>query len=122
MWELLFWLYLINATLLINHEIDSAYWREWDLFGLPGGITLFIILHLPIVFIVLWGVQQVAAHSPAGLAMSAVLGGVGFIAFGLHSFFLIRGRPEFRSAISIALLVAILAVSAAQIYVCIRLW
>lgn len=24
--KILFWLYLINAILLINHEIDSAFW------------------------------------------------------------------------------------------------
>jgi hypothetical protein len=27
--KILFWIYLINAILLINHEIDSAYWKEW---------------------------------------------------------------------------------------------
>lgn len=26
------WLYLANATVLITHEIDSAYWHEWELF------------------------------------------------------------------------------------------
>ena len=30
--DLLLWLYLANSVLLINHEIDSAYWKEWDLF------------------------------------------------------------------------------------------
>lgn len=31
---LLQWLYLLNAAALITHEIDSAYWREWELFGI----------------------------------------------------------------------------------------
>ena len=31
-------LYLANTALLIAHEIDSAYWKEWELFHLPGGI------------------------------------------------------------------------------------
>ncbi len=43
--KFLFWIYLANAVLLINHEIDSAYWKEWDLFKLPGGITGFLIIH-----------------------------------------------------------------------------
>ena len=30
--DLLFWTYLINAVILINHEIDSAYWQEWKFF------------------------------------------------------------------------------------------
>jgi len=25
--DILFWLYLSNSVLLINHEIDSAYWN-----------------------------------------------------------------------------------------------
>ena len=36
--------YLINATLLICHEIDSAYWREWELFHIPGGSIVFVML------------------------------------------------------------------------------
>ena len=43
--KILFWIYLANAVLLISHEIDSAYWKEWDLFKLPGGITGFLIIH-----------------------------------------------------------------------------
>jgi len=46
--KILFWLYLVNAILLINHEIDSAFWKEWELFKLPGGIGGFLILHFPI--------------------------------------------------------------------------
>lgn len=35
-------LYLLNFALLFTHEIDSAYWKEWDLFGIPGGIKSFL--------------------------------------------------------------------------------
>jgi hypothetical protein len=45
MFDLLTWIYLVNATLLIVHEIDSAYWKEWELFKLPGGAGGFVILH-----------------------------------------------------------------------------
>jgi len=60
MTEALFWLYLINAVLLINHEIDSAYWKEWDLFKLPGGLAGFLLLHFPLLFIILYGLAVVA--------------------------------------------------------------
>jgi hypothetical protein len=39
-------LYLANAVVLITHEIDSASWRESELFNLPGGIRLFPIPHI----------------------------------------------------------------------------
>ncbi len=56
--DLLLWLYLTNAVLLINHEIDSAYWKEWELFRLPGGIAGFLLLHFPLLFIVLYGLVR----------------------------------------------------------------
>ena len=57
--EFLFWIYLINAILLINHEIDSAFWREWELFKLPGGTSGFLALHFPILFLVLYGLVSI---------------------------------------------------------------
>jgi hypothetical protein len=65
--DLLVWVYLTNSVLLINHEIDSAYWKEWDLFKLPGDITGFLILHFPILFFILYGLILVVKQSAAGL-------------------------------------------------------
>ena len=58
-WTVPVWLYSANAVLLVVHEIDSAYWHEWSLLGLPGGIQFFLVLHLPLLAIVLWGFRQV---------------------------------------------------------------
>ncbi len=70
--ETLFWLYLANAVVIINHEIESAYWREWELFRLPGGITGFLIIHFPVLFVMLYGLPLLkdgGAHrfTPGGL-------------------------------------------------------
>jgi hypothetical protein len=46
-------LYLANAAFLIADEIDSAYWHEWDLFGLGGGIGGFVLLHVPLAVAIL---------------------------------------------------------------------
>lgn len=35
----------MNAALLVTHEIDAAYWKEWELFGLPGTEGGFLVLH-----------------------------------------------------------------------------
>jgi hypothetical protein len=113
-WNLLFWLYMINATLLINHEIDSAYWKEWELFRLPGGPGGFVIIHLPLVFLILLGGVWVARQETAGIIMSLVLCASGLIAFFLHGFFLIKGRPEFKAPVSLALLVIFVIVSLVQ--------
>ena len=61
--DFLFQLYLTNSVLLINHEIDSAYWKEWELFRLPGGIAGFLLIHFPLLFLILYGLILVPRHS-----------------------------------------------------------
>jgi hypothetical protein len=108
-------LYLINATLLIVHEIDSAYWQEWKLFRLPGGPALFLWLHLPLVLIVLLGLLLLSWGLTAGLVISGILGLAGIFAFIIHMSFIARGRHEFKTASSISVLCATLVVSLAQL-------
>lgn len=121
MYESLFWIYLTNSVLLITHEIDSAYWKEWKLFKLPGNITGFLILHLPLLFLVLYGLVQVFQETLIGLIFSLFLGVSGLFAFTIHTIFLRKGRDEFKVPISIFLLVTILIVSLLQIPITIYL-
>lgn len=109
------WLYIINATLLTCHEIDSAYWREWELFHLPGGADLFVALHLPLVGLILWGLVLIAREQLAGRWFALGLGVAGLAGGLLHGWFLLHGDSRFRSPVSIALIVAFLFVSALQI-------
>jgi len=108
-------LYLINATLLIVHEIDSAYWQEWKLFRLPGGPALFLCLHIPLVIVILLGLLYLAWGSMAGLVISGIMGLAGVFAFIIHMTFIARGSHEFKTASSISILCATLAVSLAQL-------
>jgi len=114
MWETLFWIYLANAVFLIIHEIDSAYWKEWELFRLPGGITGFLLLHFPVVFLVLYGLVLVYEQTVAGLILSLALSTGGLFAFSIHTYFMRKGRHEFAIPISQFILVATLVVSLAQ--------
>lgn len=114
MFEALFWIYLVNAVLLINHEIDSAYWKEWELFRLPGGISFFLILHLPMVFLVLYGLVLVHERTATGLIFSSVLSAAGLFAFVIHTWFIRRGHPQFNTAVSRVILVMTLMTSLIQ--------
>ena len=107
-------LYLANATVLLTHQIDAAYWHEWELFGLPGGAPLFVLTNVPMVFLVLWGARALALGRTAGIAMSWALVASGAVAIGLHGFFLLRGYDAFRAPVSLGLLAATLALSCAQ--------
>jgi chromate transport protein ChrA len=114
MTEILFWLYLANAVLLITHEIDSAYWQEWKMFGIPGGVNGFLILHLPLVFLVLYGLVLVFQQAFSGLIFSLLLSFAGIFAFIVHTLFIKLGREEFRTPLSLGILIASFIVSLAQ--------
>jgi hypothetical protein len=112
--DILFWLYLVNSVLLINHEIESAYWHEWKLFRLPGDITGFLMVHFPLLFLVLYGLVLLYQQRMSGLVISLLLSLSGVFAFTIHMYFIKQGRPEFKLPVSIAILVATLVVSLFQ--------
>ena len=115
--ELSAWLYLGNAGVLATHEIDSAFWREWKLFHLPGGIQLFLILNLALLLVVLYGFKRVVLWEPGSKGFSYALAGIGIFAFAIHTIFIATGHPEFRLPASVALLLGTLVLSIAQIVV-----
>jgi len=115
MYEILFWVYLINAVLLINHEIDSAYWKEWNLFKVPGEITGFLIVHFPLLFLVLYGLIKVYQQSFTGLIFSIFLGISGLFAFSAHMYFIKKGHDEFKIPISLFILIFTLILSLIQL-------
>ena len=121
MFKILFWLYLINAILLIDHEIDSAYWQEWNLFSLPGGIRFFLIIHIPILFFVLYGLVLIREQHFIGLIFSLLLAVSGLFAFMIHTYFIKRGHPEFKTIISQLILISVSIVSVIQLFVTIKL-
>jgi hypothetical protein len=108
-------LYWINAALLSTHEVDSGYWKEWNLFHLPGGLPGFLLLHIGLFLLVLWGYDQVDRARRSGLWCSLILAASGIFAFALHGILLLQGGIEFRAPVSILLLAATGAVSVAQL-------
>ena len=113
-------LYLLNAALLFTHEIDSAFWHEWDLFGIPGGIQVFLVLNFALLIVALYGFQQVVLATKTARAFSLLLAAAGVFAFGIHTFFIATGHPEFTLPVSLAILGAMLIVSLAQAFVAAR--
>lgn len=111
---LIFWLYLANAILLTIHEMDSAYWKEWELFRMPGGAALFLLLHVPILLFIFYGLVLVHGGTPAGHVFSLVLSGGGLFAFTIHTYFLRKGDRRFDAPVSRIILTLTLVVSLAQ--------
>lgn len=88
-------MYILTTTLLLAHQIDAAYWREWDLFGIPGGIQVFVILNVLITFPFLAGLAAVASRTRAGVGFALALALLGIATFAIHVGFALRGHREF---------------------------
>jgi hypothetical protein len=113
-------LYLLNGAILLTHEIDSAYWKEWELFGMGGGIQLFLAINFVMVLVVLIGLQHLAAGKRAGHGFALLLAAAGIYAFSVHTWYLHCGYPQFDTLASRILLWAALIVSPVQAYVAVR--
>lgn len=115
--DLLFWVYLINATILITHEIDSAYWQEWKLLNPEdeNGINGFLILHLPMIIAILLGLVFIYDNKCGGLIFSFILATGGLFAFFFHFYHLRKGKPEFNTTLSKGLIISTFVISIFQI-------
>jgi hypothetical protein len=115
--DYLFWIYLINSTILICHEIDSAFWQEWKLLNPKdnGGINAFLLLHIPMIFLILIGLVLVYDNRLAGYIISFIVAAGGLFAFFFHFYFIRKGRPEFNTPVSKGLIISAFAFSILQV-------
>jgi hypothetical protein len=118
--DLLTCVYILNLTMLVLHEMDSSYWKEWKLFNLGGGVGLFLALHFPLIAIALYGLVILPQKTFEALGISLVLGLSGIGALLIHSYFIKKGRPEFNTATSLIILGATAITSLAQIILTIK--
>jgi len=92
-------LYIVNATLLLLHEIESAYEKEWEILKLPGKITGFLLLHIPIIILIFYGLIEIEKNSTIGLIFSIITGIGGVIPFIVHKI-IVRKKNHFNLLIS----------------------
>jgi len=97
--------YSLTLISLILHQIDAAYWKEWEMFFLPGGIQGFLFFNLLAIPLVVVGYKKVLNQSSNYLKYSYLCGGLGVLTFILHVGFAMFGYNEFHLPFSIALIV-----------------
>ena len=91
--------YILNFTLLLLHEIESAYKREWEILHLPGAVTGFLLMHIPLLLVLLYGLIKIDTYSPAGLIIGIIAGIGGLIPWLVHKV-LVRRKGYFDRAFS----------------------
>ena len=112
----------MDVSLLLCHEIDSAIWREWELFHLPGGATGFVAMHLALVPLVLLGLLQIVTRRPASRWLALLVGLGGLAGALVHATFLVLGDQRFATVFSTALIVAFGLSSVALVAITLRNW
>ena len=108
-------LFLANATVLVTHQIDAAYWHEWELFHIPGGNQVNLLLNLPIIALVLYAQAQVARGGPAALAFYKLIAFLGVLTVAIHSLFFTQGHEAFAQPVSLGLLAGTAVLSLLQL-------
>jgi hypothetical protein len=95
--------FILNATILLLHEIESSYEREWEILKLPGKITGFLLLHIPIIILLFYGALEIERQSHIGLLLGIITGIGGLIPFLVHKVLVVR-KGKFNLQISNALI------------------
>jgi hypothetical protein len=96
---MLVFFYIFNATLLILHEIESGYEKEWDILRLPVKLTGFIFLHIPILFFFFYGLFYIVQYPQSRTLISILSGSVGLIPFLVHKV-IVNKKEHFNKPIS----------------------
>jgi hypothetical protein len=105
---------VVNLTLLITHQINAAYWHEWEMFALPGGIQFFSVLNIAIFVLVLNCFVSVIQRKRAGFAASLVIAAISALIFPIHASFALADYTQFHLPLSIFIIGSSLLMSIAQ--------
>lgn len=105
----------VNTALVMTHQADAAYWKEWEMFGLPGGIQFFNIFNLFAFALLLWCFAAVVRRRPAGLRGSYLIAALSGVVLPIHAAFALAGFEQFHLPVSIAIIVGTFVMSVWQI-------
>lgn len=111
---------VLNLSLLITHQVDAAYWHEWEMFLIPGGIQFFDIFNLVVFIILLACFISVIQRKNSGVVSSLIIAAVSGIVLPIHSGFALAGFNEFSLPVSIAAIVGTFIASVWQIVLTLR--
>lgn len=92
-------IYILNATLLLLHEIESGYEKEWEILKLPCKLTGFLILHIPITILLFYGLLELYKQTQVGLILGVITGFGGMVPFLVHKILFYR-KEHFNLLIS----------------------
>lgn len=100
--------YFLTMMLLVLHQIDAAYWHEWEMFYLPGGIQAYLAFNVVALALVFRGYKHVLQNGDRARFSARLCAGLGMLTFLIHAGFFIAGYAQFHLPLSIALIASCL--------------
>lgn len=101
--------YFWTMLCLILHQIDAAYWKEWEMFHVPGGVQGFLVFNLAAIAVVLAGYRHVLLGTERAPFYAGVCAALGVGTCLIHAGFALAGQEQFHLPLSIAIIVLCLA-------------
>ncbi len=105
-----------NFVLLFTHQTEAVWWKEWEMFHLPGGIELFAAINMLFLTVALLAFDQVARNTRWARLSSSLFAAAGLITAALHTSFWASGSQRFTTLFSRAILFSILLCSVLQLW------
>lgn len=97
--------YFWTMLCLILHQIDAAYWKEWEMFHVPGGVQGFLVFNLAAIAVVLQGYRHVLLGTERAPFYAGVCAALGVGTCLIHAGFALAGQEQFHLPLSVALIV-----------------
>lgn len=97
--------------LLITHQIDAAFWREWEIFYLPGGIQFYLAFNSLIIPVILFDYKQVVQSNANAIISAKLCASLGVLSFAIHSGFALAGFEQFHLPLSMTIILLCLPAS-----------
>ncbi|WP_409027742.1 DUF6713 family protein [Janthinobacterium sp. SUN098] len=96
--------YFWTMLFLILHQIDAAYWNEWEMFHVPGGVQGFLVFNLAAIAVVLAGYRHVLLATPRAPLYACACAALGAGTFLIHAGFALAGLEQFHLPLSVAII------------------
>jgi hypothetical protein len=104
----------------MTHAADGAYWHEWEMFSLPGGIQLFNLINILTFLVIIGCFIPVIQRKASGFFYSLTIAALSALILPIHSGFALAGFTQFNLPFSIFVIASTFIVSIVQVVATIR--
>ena len=106
---------ILNLALVLTHQVDGAYWHEWEMFQLPGDIQINNFINVLTFIALLYLFVPVVQRKASGMTCSMVIAAISALVLPTHVGFALAGYQQFHLPFSIFIIVSTFLLSILQV-------